>query len=135
MSIAAAIYPNLTYHPTKSFIPLNMIASFPLMLVVPANHPVKTVKELVAWAKANPDKLNYGSAGHGTLQHIAAEMMIRETNVNIVHVAYKGSQQVLVDLLAGQLDFTFDLGAAIPHIKSGKVRALAVPGAARSPRR
>ena len=62
MSIAAAIYPNLTYHPTKSFIPLNMIASFPLVLVVPANSPVKTVKELVAWAKAHPDKSNYGTS-------------------------------------------------------------------------
>ena len=62
MSIAAAIYPNLGYHPTKSFIPLNMIASFPLVLVVPANHPVKTVKELVEWAKAHPDKSNYGTS-------------------------------------------------------------------------
>ena len=62
MSIAAAIYPKLPYHPTKSFIPLNMIASFPLVLVVPADHPVKSVKELVAWAKAHPDKSNYGTS-------------------------------------------------------------------------
>ncbi len=61
MSIAAAIYPNLTYHPTKSFIPLNMIASFPLVLVVPFDHPVKDVKDMVAYAKANPDKSNYGT--------------------------------------------------------------------------
>lgn len=104
-----------------------------LFFIVRSTLPVKTLSDFVAFAKANPGKLNYGSAGHGTLQHIAAEMMIREANFRVVHVPYKGSQQVLVDLLAGQVDFTFDLGAAIPHIKTDKVRALAVPGTARSP--
>ena len=104
-----------------------------LFFIVRPGLPVKSLAEFVAYARANPGKLNYGSAGHGTLQHIAAEMMIREANFKVVHVAYKGSQQVLVDLLAGQVDFTFDLGAAIPHIKSERVRALAVPGSARSP--
>jgi tripartite-type tricarboxylate transporter receptor subunit TctC len=117
----------------KDLVPVSPTAKAALFFIVRANLPVKTLADFVAHARANPGKLNYGSAGHGTLQHIAAEMMIRETNVKIVHVAYKGSQQVLVDLLAGQVDFTFDLGAAIPHIKSGKVRALAVPGTARSP--
>jgi tripartite-type tricarboxylate transporter receptor subunit TctC len=104
-----------------------------LFFIVRTGLPAKNLAEFVAYARANPGKLNYGSAGHGTLQHIAAEMMMREAKFKVVHVAYKGSQQVLVDLLAGQVDFTFDLGAAIPHIKSEKVRALAVPGAARSP--
>jgi tripartite-type tricarboxylate transporter receptor subunit TctC len=104
-----------------------------LFFIVRPGLPVKSLAEFVAYARANPGKLNYGSAGHGTLQHIAAEMMIRETNFKVVHIAYKGSQQVLIDLLGGQVDFTFDLGAAIPHIKSEKVRALAVPGTARSP--
>lgn len=117
----------------KDLVPVSPTAKAALFFIVRANLPVKTLADFVAHARANPGKLNYGSAGHGTLQHIAAEMMIRETNVKVVHVAYKGSQQVLVDLLAGQVDFTFDLGAAIPHIKSGKVRALAVPGTARSP--
>jgi tripartite-type tricarboxylate transporter receptor subunit TctC len=117
----------------KDLVSVSPTAKAALFFIVRANLPVKTLADFVAHARANPGKLNYGSAGHGTLQHIAAEMMIRETNVKIVHVAYKGSQQVLVDLLAGQVDFTFDLGAAIPHIKSGKVRALAVPGTARSP--
>lgn len=118
---------------SKDLISIAPTAKAALFFIVRANLPAKTLADFVAYARANPGKLNYGSAGHGTLQHIAAEMMIRETNVKIVHVAYKGSQQVLVDLLAGQVDFTFDLGAAIPHIKSGKVRALAVPGATRSP--
>ena len=94
---------------------------------------MKSLAEFVAYARANPGKLNYGSAGNGTLQHIAAEMMMRTANIKVTHVAYKGSQQALVDLLGGQIDFTFDLGAAIPHIKTEKVRLLAVPGNARSP--
>jgi tripartite-type tricarboxylate transporter receptor subunit TctC len=87
----------------------------------------------VSYARANPGKLNYGSAGNGTLQHIAAEMMMRAAGIQVTHVAYKGSQQALVDLLGGQIDFTFDLGGAIPHIRSDKVRLLAVPGPSRSP--
>jgi tripartite-type tricarboxylate transporter receptor subunit TctC len=117
----------------KDLISVAPTAKAALFLIVRPGLPVKTLADFVAYARANPGKLNYGSAGHGTLQHIAAEMMIRETKFNVVHVPYKGSQQVLVDLLAGQVDFTFDLGAAIPHIKTGKVRALAVPGSARSP--
>src|SRR6266404_4869619 len=104
-----------------------------LFFIVRPGLPVKTLAEFVAYARANPGKLNYGSAGHGTLQHIATEMMMRAANFKVVHVAYKGSQQVLVDLLGGQVDFTFDLGAAIPYIKSENLRALAVPDATRSP--
>jgi tripartite-type tricarboxylate transporter receptor subunit TctC len=104
-----------------------------IFFVVRPGLPVKSLGEFVAYAKANPSKLNYGSAGNGTLQHIAAEMMMRAANIQVTHVPYKGSQQVLVDLLGGQIDFTFDLGATIPHIKSDKVRLLAVPGATRSP--
>jgi tripartite-type tricarboxylate transporter receptor subunit TctC len=104
-----------------------------LFFVVRPGLPAKNLAEFVAYARANPGKLNYGSAGNGTLQHVAAEMMMRAANFKVTHVPYKGSQQVLVDLLGGQIDFTFDLGAAIPHIKSQKVRLLAVPGATRSP--
>lgn len=104
-----------------------------LFFIVRPGLPVKTLAEFVTYARANPGKLNYGSAGHGTVQHIATEMMMRAANFQAAHVAYKGSQQVLVDLLGGQIDCTFDLGAAIPHIKSGKVRLLAVPGPTRSP--
>jgi len=95
--------------------------------------PVRTLAELIAHARANPGKLNYGSAGTGTLQHIATEMLARATKIDVVHVPYKGSQQVLVELMGGQVDFTFDLGASVPHVQSGKVRLLAVPGSARSP--
>src|SRR5450759_4778233 len=92
MSIAAAIYPNLAYHPTKSFIALNMIASFPLVLVVPANHPVKNVKELVAWAKANPDKSNYGTSSPAFT--IASETLKLKTGMPAVAIPYKSSNAV-----------------------------------------
>ena len=91
MSIAAAIYPNLTYHPTKSFIPLNMIASFPLVLVVPANHPAKTVKELVAWAKAHPDKSNYGTSAPPFT--IASELLKLKTGMPGVAIPFKGTNE------------------------------------------
>jgi tripartite-type tricarboxylate transporter receptor subunit TctC len=117
----------------KDLVSVAPTAKAALFFIVRPGLPVKTLADFVTYAKANPGKLNYGSAGHGTLQHIAAEMMIRETGAKVVHVPYKGSQQVLVDMLAGTVDFTFDLGASIPHIKTGRVRALAVPGSARSP--
>ena len=117
----------------KDLIPIAPTARAGLFVIARAGLPVKTLADFVAYARANPGKLNYGSAGNGTLQHIATEMMMREAKIQLTHVPYKGSQQVLVDLLGGQVDFTFDLGAAIPHIKSGKVLLLAVPSATRSP--
>ncbi|MFM9885954.1 MAG: Bug family tripartite tricarboxylate transporter substrate binding protein [Burkholderiales bacterium] len=104
-----------------------------IFFIVRTGLPVRTLAEFIAHAKANPGKLNYGSAGNGTLQHIAAEALMRAANIDVTHVPYKGSQQVLVDLIGGLIDFTFDLGAAISHIKADKVRLLAVPGATRSP--
>ncbi|MPZ47483.1 MAG: tripartite tricarboxylate transporter substrate binding protein [Betaproteobacteria bacterium] len=117
----------------KDLLPIAPTAQAALFFIVCANLPVKTLADFVAYARANPDKLNYGSAGHGTLQHIATEMMMQTAKFRVTHVPYKGSQQVLVDLLGGQVDCTFDLGAAIPHIKSGKVRLLGVPRTTRSP--
>ncbi len=113
--------------------PVAPTARAAIFFVVRPGLPVKSLAEFVAYARANPGKLNYGSAGNGTLQHVAAEMLMREAKIQVTHVPYKGSQQALVDLLGGQIDFTFDLGAAIPHIKTDKVRLLAVPGNTRSP--
>ena len=117
----------------KDLLPIAPTARAALFFIVRPDLPVKTLADFVAYARANPGKLNYGSAGHGTVQHIATEMMMQTGKFQATHVPYKGSQQVLVDLLAGQVDCTFDLGAAIPHIKSGKVRLLGVPEATRSP--
>ena len=116
----------------KDLLPIAPTARAALFFIVRPDLPVKSLADFVAYARANPGKLNYGSAGHGTLQHIATEMMMQTGKFQATHVPYKGSQQVLVDLFAGQVDFTFDLGAAIPHIKSGKVRLLGVPAATRS---
>jgi tripartite-type tricarboxylate transporter receptor subunit TctC len=132
MSIAAAIYPKLAYHPTKSFIPLNMIASFPLVLVVPADHPAKTVKELVAWAKAHPDKSNYGTSSPSFT--IATELLKLKTGMPAVAIPFKGSNESNLCVVSGQCLFTISDGPpAIPLVKGGKSRALAVTGSARSP--
>jgi tripartite-type tricarboxylate transporter receptor subunit TctC len=132
MSIAAAIYPNLAYHPTKSFIALNMIASFPLVLVVPGNHPAKNVKELVAWAKANPDKSNYGTSSPAFT--IASETLKLKTGMPGVAIPFKGSNESNLCVVSEQCLFTISDGPpAIPLVKGGKSRALAVTGAERSP--
>jgi tripartite-type tricarboxylate transporter receptor subunit TctC len=132
MSIAAAIYPNLGYHPTKSFIPLNMIASFPLVLIVPENHSAKTVKELVAWAKANPDKTNYGTSSPAFT--IASELLKFKTAMPGQAIPYKSSNESNLSVLQGQTTFTISDGPpAIPLVTSGKTRALAVTGSERSP--
>jgi len=132
MAIAAAIYPNLGYHPTKSFIPLNMIASFPLVLVVPQDHPAKTVKELVAWAKANPDKSNYGTSSPSFT--IAAELLKLKTGMPGVAIPYKSSNEANLSVVAGQTLFAISDGPpTIPLVTGGKIRALAVTGSERSP--
>jgi tripartite-type tricarboxylate transporter receptor subunit TctC len=132
MSIAAAIYPNLGYHPTKSFIPLNMIASFPLVLVAPAGHPVKTVKDLVAWAKEHPDKSNYGSSSPAFT--IASETLKLRTGMPGVAIPFKGTNESTLCVATGQCLFTIADGPpTIPLVAAGKIRALAVTGSERSP--
>jgi tripartite-type tricarboxylate transporter receptor subunit TctC len=131
MSIAAAIYPNLPYHPTKSFIPLNMIASFPLVMVVPADLAVKTPQELVAFAKANPDKSNYATSSPAFT--IASELFKLKTGMPAQAIPYKSSNESNLSVVAGQTLFTISDGPpAIPLVKGGKTRALAVTGAQRA---
>ena len=117
----------------KDLLPVAPTAGAAMFIVARPGIPSRNLAEFLAYARANPGKLNYGSAGAGTLQHIVIEMLMAEAKFKAVHVPYKGSQAVLVDLLGGQVDFTVDLGAAIPHMKSGKLRLLAVPGKTRSP--
>ena len=132
MSIATAIFPDLSYHASNSFIPLNMIASFPLVLVVPADHPAKNVKELVAWAKANPDKSNYGTSSPAFT--IASELLKLKTGMPAVAIPYKSSNESNLSVVAGQCLFTISDGPpAIPLVQGGKTRALAVTGSERAP--
>jgi tripartite-type tricarboxylate transporter receptor subunit TctC len=131
MSIAAAIYPNLSYHPTRSFVPLSMIASFPLFLVVPEKLPVKSVKELVAWAKAHPEKSNYATTSPTFT--IATELLKLKTGMPGTAIPYRSSTEMLVSVMSEQTLFAIADGPpAVPMVNGGKVRALAVTASERS---
>ena len=122
------------YDPVKDFIPIAEIAEAQGVLVVNTSVPAKTVKELIALAKAKPGTMSYASAGNGTAPHIAGELFKQQAGVDLLHVPYKGSGPAMTDTLAGTTQIMFpSLVAATPHIKSGKLRALAVTGSKRSP--
>ena len=132
MSIATAVIHNITYNAMTSFIPLNMIASFPLVLVVPGDHPANNVKELVAWAKAHPDKSNYGTSSPAFT--IAAELLKLKTGMPAVAIPFKGSNESNTCVLSEQCLFTISDGPpAIPLVLAHKTKALAVTGSERSP--
>ena len=132
-AISAALYPKLNFDIVRDFAPVTLLATTPGVLVVHPALPVKTVKEFVALAKAKPGTLNYSSAGIGSSSHLAPELLAMMTGINIVHVPYKGGGPGLVDLLSGQMQFMMTTTpAAMPHVKSGKVRALGVTSAKRS---
>jgi tripartite-type tricarboxylate transporter receptor subunit TctC len=131
MSIAAAIYPKLSYHPTRTFVPLSMIANFPLILVVPENHPIKSVKDLAAWAKTHPDKANYATTSPTFT--IATELLKLKTGMPGVAIPYKSSNEMLLSVVGEQTLFTIvDGPPAVSMVRGGKVRALAVTGSQRS---
>jgi tripartite-type tricarboxylate transporter receptor subunit TctC len=131
MSVAAAAYPNLTYHPTRTFIPLSMIANFPLIVVIPADHPAKTVKELVEWAKKNPDKANYASTSPAFIT--ATELLKLKSGMPGTMIPYKSSNEMILSLMQGQTMVAISDGPpAMPQIKAGKVKAIAVTGSTRS---
>lgn len=131
MSVAAAIYPKLSYHPTKTFVPLTMIANFPLIVVVAQDHPAKTVKELVEWAKKNPDKANYAATSPAF--EIATELLKMKSGMPGTKIPYKSSNEMVLSVMQGQTLLAISDGPpAIPQIKAGKVRAIAVTGAERS---
>lgn len=124
----------LPYDPAKEFAYLACPGTTPFVIDVHPSLPVKTVAELVAYAKANPGKLNFGSAGIGNSAHLSAELFKRVTGTDMVHVPYKGSSLAMQDLIAGNIQVLFDpVQTTIPHIKSGKVRPLAVTSKSRFP--
>jgi tripartite-type tricarboxylate transporter receptor subunit TctC len=133
LAASPALYRNIGYDPIKSFAPVAMVSSVPMALVVAPGVPAKTVGELIAYAKAPPGKLNYG-APTGVLPHLTAEMFKHAAGVDIVHVPYKGAATAVNDLLSGQIDLAFEpYSVLLGHIHEGRVRALAVTGATRSP--
>ena len=133
-SINGAIFAKMPYDMVKDFAPISLLASTPNLLVVNNDVPVKTVQELIAYGKANPDKLSFGSPGIGTSIHVSGELFKSMTGVQMTHVPYKGRQFAMPDLIGGQIQLMFDnMPSALPMAREGKVRALAQTGATRSP--
>jgi tripartite-type tricarboxylate transporter receptor subunit TctC len=133
MTINPALYSKLNYDLEKDFDPIGLIASAPLVLAVHPSLPVRSVKDLIAFAKARPGQLNYGSTGSGSSPHLAAEMFRAQAGIDIVHVPYKGTPQAVTDLISGQVNMMFAATASLmPHAQSGRLRALAVGTARRS---
>jgi len=134
-AINPALYgPRLTYNPLRDFSPLSIAVGYINILVVNPNVPARTVGELVAYAKANPGKVNFGSAGNGSSNHLSGELLKSLTGAPMQHIPYKGSGPALTDVIGGQLTFMFDSPVTImPQIRAGKIRALAVTTAKRSP--
>ena len=124
----------VTYDAIKDFTPIGMIGATPNVLAINANVPAKDVKEFIDYVKRNPGKLSYGSAGPGSLTHLTMEMFKQETGAFMLHIPYRGIAPAINDLLGGQTQSMFPgLAAALPHLRSGRMRALAVTGTARSP--
>jgi tripartite-type tricarboxylate transporter receptor subunit TctC len=132
-NVISATDPQTPFNTLKDFSYVSTITLFPFALFVGANSPIKTFPDLLAAAKANPGKLNYGSAGVGSSQHLAAVQFIAATKVDIVHVPYKGTSPAEVDLIAGHISLMLDTTTCLPFIASGKLRALAVASKKRNP--
>jgi len=134
-AIASAIYPKLPYDPVRDFAMVSRFATTANALIVHPSLPAKSVAEFIAYAKAHPGKLSYGSPGVGTSPHLSMELFKTTSGINVVHIAYKGAMPALADLMGGQIPgMLANLPALLPHIVSGKIRALAVTSATRSAR-
>ena len=128
------MYKNLTYDPAKDLVPVTNVATGPLLVTVTPGFAPKDLKELIAYGKANPKKINFGSAGVGTQTHLAGENFAHAAGIDITHVPYKGESAALTDLIGGQIQMvTPNLGGAIQHIQNGKIRVLGVTSKERVP--
>jgi len=133
LAIGPSLYKNVGYDPRKDFAPVGMIGNAPNSLVVNPDFPAKTLAELIAYAKANPGKLNFGSAGAGTASHITGEYFARAAGITLVHIPYKGTGPALTDLLGGHIPMAFaPIPASHSNVAAGKLRALAVTSPGRS---
>ena len=132
-AVNATLFDNLGFNFISDLAPVAGVSRFPNVMTVNALFPARTVPEFIAYAKANPGKVNQGSSGNGTTQHLAGALFKTMTGADFLHVSYKGAAQAITDLLNGQVQVLFEpLPASIQHIKAGKLRALAVTSAARS---
>ena len=129
-----ALFPNLQWDPIKSFTPVALLITSPQVIVVSKKVPAKTLAEFIAYARANPGKVNYASSGNGTLQHIGSELLALRTGTKMVHVPYKGAGAALTDLLSGQVELLITTPpAVVSHIRAGSLRPLAIASKTRHP--
>ncbi|MBM3348057.1 MAG: tripartite tricarboxylate transporter substrate binding protein, partial [Betaproteobacteria bacterium] len=133
IAINPFLYKSMSFDTQKDLAPVSLVASGPMVLVVNSSLPIRTLNDLIAYAKANPGKLNMGSGGNGSLAHLSAEMMRSRTGIGFTHVPYKGTSLAQNDLIAGHIQAMFDtLYTAVPFITEGRTRALAVTSTKRS---
>ena len=134
LSISPTLYKKLNYDSVKDFAPISLVAEIPNVLLVPSSSPIKSLRELIAYAKANPGKLNFGSGGIGTSNHLASELLKTLAQINIVHVPYKGSNQAMIGMMGGEVGMVVvGIPPSQAQIQAGKVRALAVLSEERLP--
>ncbi len=134
LTVNPSLFKKLPYNTEKDLTPVTAVASAPLMLVTHPSLPVKSVREFIAYAKANPGKLNFGSGGPGTTPHLAGEMLKTMAGIQVIHVPYKGGAPALADLVGGQIQFMCEnIPGTLPFVKAGRLRALAITDRKRSP--
>ncbi len=127
IAIAPSLYSKVPFDPLKDYAPVALTATVPLVLAVNPNVPVKSVQELIAYAKANPNKLNYASSGSGTITHLAGALFVSQMGLQMQHIPYKGSAPALVDVVAGQVQMMIDtISTVAPYAKDNRLRALAI---------
>jgi tripartite-type tricarboxylate transporter receptor subunit TctC len=133
-AVNPSLYAKQPYDGINAFTPIGVVALFPNVLVVTPSFPAKSVAELVAAAKAKPGAISFASSGNGSAQHLAGELFRQKAGIEMVHVPYKGGGPALNDVIGGQVPVFFgNMASTLPHVKSGRLRALAVTGARRSP--
>jgi tripartite-type tricarboxylate transporter receptor subunit TctC len=133
MAIAPWVYTKLPYNPTRDFAPVSLLGTADIIIVVNSKVPVRSVQQLLAYARANPGKLTFASGGNGSISHLLGEYFASMAHVSLLHVPYKGDAQMVTDLIGGQVDMAFGTAVAfLPYVKTGKVAALAVTNPKRS---
>jgi tripartite-type tricarboxylate transporter receptor subunit TctC len=134
LAIAPSLYKNLSYDPRKSFAPISLVSRGPILVAVNAQVPARTLKEFIDLAKKSPGKLSYSSGGNGTPPHLAGELFKTVAGIDVLHVPYKGGGPAINDVAGGQVQAVFEGQVALlPHLQSGRIRALAITGAKRNP--
>ena len=132
-AINDALYPKLPYDTRKDFAPVSLVATLPLLVAAPLTSPFNTIPELIAYAKANPDKLTYASAGNGNTSHLSVELFKTQTDTKMIHIPYKGSGPAVIAMLGNEVSFMFDsISTSFQQVKAGKLKAIVVSSLGRA---